>query len=787
MARLRYGLIFAASWLFLLWERLWSRLWPAVTALLFAGALSLLNIPFLFGPGWHLALLAVAAAAVAIAFIRGGMRFAWPGTADVQRHIEKASALKHRPLATLNDTPADGLSDDARGLWRRHLAKTALSLPLLKVYTPRADIAARDRWALRYVAALFFVIGLVVAQGEAGSRLHDMLRPDMTGLAETPIVTLDLWITPPDYTHAATTYLATARQGLLAHDGSVAVPEGSLLKLRLSGLRFAPTLKLAGVKYPLTEAAPRNYTLEMPLHDSGALELRSFFTRLGRWSLQVAADAPPAINIEQIEPTRRGTLKVTYAAQDEYGLAKLTGTIATESERIVFDIPAPANGVAVHSEDVAASPAAGTEGTLTLEAEDGAGHKTTSLSVPFIMPERDFKNPLAQRVIAERKVLLHDTNPLTRRTVVGHLAGVAENPSLYRGDIPLFMALSSAVHRLIYDKTDAAAGSVAGLLWDVAMKLEDGGLSVAQRELSDSLQKLQQALNDKNLSKQELQALMDEVQKKMKEYVQSLARELQQRLAAGQKTPTLSPELAQKFMKNFDVNKLLEQMRRLSQANSREDLQKMAENLRKALDNLDMSQLSQMQEKQAKAMEALQNLEDIIHRQQDLFDKTNKTDDPSDMQDQKKEQSGIRQKLGESLHRLSDSGAEIPENFAKADQGMKLSAEALGRAARGEALTQQKIALDELQKGLDSTVEAMAEAMQQSLLSFGLPNNSNFGEGFDPLGRPDSLTDDGTVKLPAEKERRRVQQIIEELRHRSNEPNRTKVERDYIDRLLNQF
>ena len=43
------------------------------------------------------------------------------------------------------------------------------------------------------------------------------------------------------------------------------------------------------------------------------------------------------------------------------------------------------------------------------------------------------------------------------------------------------------------------------------------------------------------------------------------------------------------------------------------------------------------------------------------------------------------------------------------------------------------------------------------------------------------------IKLPDEKEQRRVQEIIEELRHRSNEPDRTKVERDYIDRLLDQF
>ena len=47
--------------------------------------------------------------------------------------------------------------------------------------------------------------------------------------------------------------------------------------------------------------------------------------------------------------------------------------------------------------------------------------------------------------------------------------------------------------------------------------------------------------------------------------------------------------------------------------------------------------------------------------------------------------------------------------------------------------------------------------------------------------------ENGYVKIPDEKERRRVQEIIEELRTRSNDFSRPKSEREYINRLLNQF
>jgi uncharacterized protein (TIGR02302 family) len=787
---MKYGFIFTLSYLSLLWERLWNRFWPAVTLILLFIALSLFNLLLLFGTAGHLLILGLFTAALAVTLVRAPFPFSFPSRDDVERCLEKTNALRHRPLETLHDRPAEGLAQDSLGLWQKHLQKTLLALNLLKIYAPQPNVASRDRWALRHVAVILLAVALVVAQGDAASRLRRALTPEIS-LLDKKTIALDLWIVPPEYTHESAVFVASSKQSL-ASRATIAVPAGSLLKLRLSGLRTPARLNYAGQAHKLTEAEPHNFTFELPLQQSGELQLDTWFSHLGQWSVTVLPDMPPEVSVVQTEPTPRSAIKITYKAHDDHGITKLTGIItndAAANKTFRFDLPptnAPdaTNAVA----DLTAHPWAGAPVTLALEAEDNAGHTTVSAPIVLVLPERTFTNPVAQRIIAERKILLQNQNILSERAVAGNLAEIADNPALYKGDIVTFMALSIAVKRLVYDGGSEAVASVTDLLWEVALKLEDGGLSLAQRELRDALQKLSESLGDKNTTKQQMQDILDDVQKKMKQYIQALAQELQQRMQQGKKMPVLSPELAQKFMKNIDINKILEQMKQMSQANSRENLQKMADNLKNAIDNLDMKKFDQMQEKQMQAMEALQNLEDIIHRQQSLYDKTNKSDDPAESKAQQKEQSALRELLGTDLKKLGEATGHIPENFAKADQAMKGSAEALGKGQAKESLPHQKTALEEMQKGLEDMVSQMAQSMQQSIMSFGMmPNSGNFGEGYDPLGRPNGMPDVGTVKIPTEKEQRRVQEIIEELRNRSNEPNRTKVERDYIDRLLDQF
>ena len=188
-------------------------------------------------------------------------------------------------------------------------------------------------------------------------------------------------------------------------------------------------------------------------------------------------------------------------------------------------------------------------------------------------------------------------------------------------------------------------------------------------------------------------------------------------------------------------------------------------------------------------MQGLQNVEDIIHRQQALFDKTNKTVDAEEISSLAPEQDAIRAELATDLQKIASLGLQTPDNFAKADQAMQASSGWLGKGSAKSSLPEQKTALDELQKGLDSTMKKLAESMSQSLLSLGSmgEGDDGFGEGYDPLGRPNGKAAGEDIKLPSEDEHRRVQEIIDELRHRSNETTRPKVERDYIDRLLDQY
>ena len=793
----KYLFIFTLSYANLLWERLWSRLWAVASLILLFISMSLINIHMIFGTVWHLFFLTFFAAALTVTFLRTGIPFFPPTREDVERQMEKTGGLNHRPMETLHDTPANKLLEEAHSLWQKHLQKTSETLRQIKIYWAKPNVSVHDRWALRYAAIIFLVTGLMISGENTTLRIGQALMPDIGSLLNKKTAALELWITPPEYTHAATVFLSASGQEITAHKNAVQIPEGSFLKFRLSGYRHTPKLRYAGKPCTLTEATPGNFTFEMPLYQSGDLNLTSWFRRLGHWSIIIKPDTAPKIAILETKTTPRSAVKIIYKAEDDHGITKLTGIIKTPDDNVErprnrnsrFNIPAAASsGKTSHIKDLTAHPWAGLSVTLTLEAKDGINQKSSSTPYAFILPERVFTGAAARRIINERKNLFRAKNTISRRAVAENLFKISNEPSFCKNDIVVFLSLSIAAKRLIHNDNDDSIESVQNLLWDIALRLEDGGMSFAQRELRDALQKMSQALNDKNIQKQQLQDILNDVQKKMYQYVQTLANEMQQQLRQRGEIPSLSPALAQKFMKHIDLNKMLEQMQQITHANSREEMQKMADSLKNALDDLDMKKFDRMQEKQMKAMAALQNLEEIIHRQQTLFDKTNKTKNSTEVEEQRKEQFAIRQKLGSSLRTLGESMKSIPDNFAKADHAMKLSEEALGRNFPKKSLPHQKTALNELQKGLDNTVEQMAQAMQQSILSFGMmPNSGNYGADYDPLGRKNNGTNGGDIKIPSEKEHRHVQKIIEELRRRSNESDRTKIERDYIDRLLDQF
>ena len=120
---------------------------------------------------------------------------------------------------------------------------------------------------------------------------------------------------------------------------------------------------------------------------------------------------------------------------------------------------------------------------------------------------------------------------------------------------------------------------------------------------------------------------------------------------------------------------------------------------------------------------------------------------------------------------------------------MREAVESLTQGQPGEAVEPQANALDQLQQGL----EVMLQNMQQQIGQGRGGEGEQLGEprdGRDPLGRENGgggFTEGDEVQLPDQMELRRAREILHELRRRSSETFRPRLELDYIDRLLRQF
>ncbi|TCK23772.1 uncharacterized protein (TIGR02302 family) [Ancylobacter aquaticus] len=151
-----------------------------------------------------------------------------------------------------------------------------------------------------------------------------------------------------------------------------------------------------------------------------------------------------------------------------------------------------------------------------------------------------------------------------------------------------------------------------------------------------------------------------------------------------------------------------------------------------------------------------------------------------------------QQGQGQGQGRGQGQGQGMPGEggFAQAEQAMREAEQALGEGDGTGAVDAQSEALQALRRG----AQQMAEAMQQQQ---GGPGGEGPGgpsgqsaERTDPLGRPmrsRDYGDDNTVKVPEEIDMQRARRVLEELRRRFGEPDRPRLELDYLERLLRDF
>jgi uncharacterized protein (TIGR02302 family) len=822
---------------------LWERLWPVLVTLAIAVGLFL---AFSWAGLW-LALPPLARAVGVVAFALVALAAAVPllllrvpSIYDGLRRLDRNSGERHRPATAIADEIAANRQDPVtQALWQAHLERALLSARKLKAGWPSPRLAFRDPMAFRALVLFLVIASFFAASGERVKRITAAF--DWQGVVGVANYRVDAWVNPPVYTARAPVMLPGLRPGeaVAPNSAPIAVPASSQLVIRSTGKVHIDVLAKGGVEAARVPAAPlppgaeeRRFVINgdgsAAVHGAGNSDLV--------WTFNAIPDRAP--NIELIrDPEReaRGSLRLDYRVEDDYGVVEGRATFALKpgqhesgpTPRPLFEAPkfnlslpqARARaGTAQTIHDLSEHPWAGSEVMLTLVARDEAGNEGRSEPREMTLPQRLFVKPLARALVEQRRVLALDAN--SKPIVAEALDALALAPEKFTPETNVYLGLRSIYYELDNAKSDDDLRSVAARLWAMAVHIEDGNMSEAEQALRAAQDALRQAL-ERGAPDQEIKKLTDQLRAALDKFLQALAEQMQ-------KNPQ---QLARPFDRNTrtlnsqDLKNMIDRLERLARSGDKDAARRLLEQLQSMLENLQMARPGgdDMGDMDDDMMSALDELGDMIRKQQQLRDRTYKEGQDqrrdnrrqrgqNQMGDLRQDQQGLRDRLNKLLEQLKQRGLNNPQlgqNGQKGQKGQKgekgengdelgeageAMGDAEGQLGEGDAdsaVGSQGRALDAMRKG----AQGMAQAMQQN--GNGPGPNGRPGRGqqraqqdTDPLGRPmrgHEYGDDVTVKVPGEIDAQRARRVLEELRRRFADPDRPQLELDYIERLLKGF
>jgi len=688
----------------------------------------------------------------------------------------------------------------------------------LRIGLPSAGLAARDPWGLRAILAMLLLIGAVDAGAEWRDRLARAVAPSVAGGPAAIAASLDIWVTPPEYTGRAPQFL---RPGTAE---TIRIPTGSALLAQVHGGQSLPRLAIDSDSRDFEAVDKQNFRASATLTSGKQLKVNQAGAVLGIWPIDIIPDNPPKITFAKPpEGTTHAALRVDYQASDDYGVEAVKAVIQREggkpNETVELEAPLPGlhlkEAQATSYHDLSSHPWAGLPVEIRFVAADALGQTGESEPVRMKLPERAFEHPVARAIIDQRKELVLD--PGARLAVADTLGDLRERPRLYRDDTVAFLALRLAEQRLRINNDTNSIAEVQQLLWDTALRIEDGRMSLAEREMRRLQQELQDALA-KNAPDEEIERLMKELQQALDRYLQALAENMARNPDQAQQ-----PVDPSKVISSRDLQRMLDRARDLARNGARDQARELLSQLQNMLENLRMARPGQMpQQGSSEAQQMMRGMREMMQRQQQLLDRSfraqqqqqgqqgqqgrmgqrgqqpggDQQDPNAQMGDAAGQQEGLRRMLGEMMRRLGDGLGDIPEPLGRAERAMRDATEALQRRQPGEAIGPQTEALDQLQQAARDFAQQMQRRMQGQ---WGDPGDDEVGatDGQprdrverDPLGRPMSNNgtyDQGDVKIPDQNTLQKAREILDELRRRAGERFRPEIELDYIDRLLKRF
>ena len=710
------------------------------------------------------------------------------------------------------DRPSGQGGAFAEALWREHQRRMAASLGSVGGDLPRTRVPERDPWGLRAAVALLLATAFAFSFGPLGGRVADGFQAH--GWMETIPPRIDAWVTPPAYTGKAPVFLTSinnaqatgqitgqaADQAAIQPASSFTVPEGSELSLRVTGGSGEETLSFTDAAGNLREIEPQgapesaNADPATPaptgvagvrqfagkLTTDGTLSLKSGDRELSAWAFAVTPDHPPVIRFSD-EPKRavNGALELTYEVEDDYGATEAVAEFALEeppakdahplyeAPEMKLSLPRrDAKGPAAKtSRDLTEHVWSGSRIKLTLKAKDAAGQEAASETKTFVMPERIFTNPLARAVVEHRRIFSIDAN--RKQDVLDLIDAITlrpedtfENPSHYLG-------IMAGRTQLAMAGSDEQLRAVADYMWEMALSIEDGDLTAAEKRLRQAQEALQQALEN-NASDEEIDKLMAELRAAMDEFLREFAERSMQNPNMAQQMPQNSQELRQS-----DLQRMLDQIENLAKSGNRDQAKDLLAQLQEMMNNLQAGRMQPGQNGQqnSEMRQQMDKLGEIMRRQQEMMNETFRMDQmqPGEQQqgqggEQQQGENGQGQQPGQGqpmtpeefaeamkqlqqgqgqlqgdlealMKSLEGMGMQPGEGFGEAGEAMGEAEGSLGKGEGDRAVGQQGRALEALRKGAQDMMNQMMQAMQGED-GGGQEGGRQQNADRDPLGRP---------------------------------------------------
>ena len=877
----------ALSRLALVAERTWEALlWPFVVLAAFL-IISLFDLWSLLPPILHRALLVVSGVALLVSLLPL-IRFPVPTRAEALRRLERDADIKHRPASSYEDKLGTTSRADTQLLWAVHRERLANLVAELKPSWPMPRTDRKDPYAVRSALVLVLIVAALAAGPNRWDRVASAFSP--AARTTTAPLRLDAWVTPPIYTGVAPIVLADGSEPVGAGNETVralSVPERSELIVRayaphgqsVSLVSQADDGSQATTVAPKATGSQGLLEFNLALTTPGSADVKVGGNIVAKWRFDLIKDASPQISLMGSPTTTpRGALRLTFRATDDHGVAsaearfvladakdaaaatpesvpeldggKTKSNLLTEAPLMPLPLPR-VNAKQVEgksTQDLTAHPWAGLKVRMTLAARDQAGQVGLSEPYEFILPERNFTKPLAKAVVEQRKKLVREPDSAERVAMALDALTIGDDRAV--PDKTVYLALRDAYWRLDTDQSPESIASVVTQLWEIALRVEDGNIPEAERDVKAAQDRLSEALKQ-NASPEEIQRLVDDLRNALGRYLQALAEQAQQK---GNLPEQQKSNNGDQTISDRELDKLLDNIEKLAKSGSKDMAEQMLSELKDILDRLQTGTFSDSA-KQQRAAKMMKDLNDLVSKQQKLLDDTFKA---------KRDQGGTRQadqfnvsppgqpmEFGPGIY-MSPFG--MPQENSEANGQSEGSDNSQGRSATGrnqarggrQQQGQRPGQFDELSKqqgdlreqlqsmidrlhiegatspeqfkdagdamgraqeamrdsNLDQATEEQGHALDQlrqgaqSLAEQMMENGEaqvgkgQGNSGKDPLGRPDrsNRPDLGlSVKVPDEIDIQRAREVLDELRRRLGDPSRPMIELDYLERLIRPY